>query len=495
MKKYRFLFLLLLVVFITPLVSACDCAHEYGELQVRTTAECETDGLEYRVCSKCNEEETRTIPHPGHQYGEWTNTSTLTCYSDGVRYRICSECEHKDEETTTKLTHEFTQDKIGSQCKNCKTLKGETTEGIVISDYGTFAQVHRSSNFTGTTLVIPAYHNGLPVTKIVDQAFMNNETIETIYLPSSVTTIGEKAFYGCKKIKSLVTANTDDTITIKKHAFANCYELESVIIGNGPYDLMTYVFSQCYRLKYLELGTGVKNLEHNTGTSNTHTFDACFRLVNIVNKTSNLTLELGSGSNGAVAQYARNISTTGDDLIEIITDNAGNQYYSASDGLHYLDYIGESDTINIPNGIVCIDEYAIIDLTHIKNINLSSTVKTLSDNAFVRSKNIETLTLNEGLEYIGGCFISSATKLKSLIIPSTVTTIEKFAFNWTNLTSITFSNKEGWLYTDKNTTAAGQHGSISASELDDPTVNATNLVIPFSGTAGEWSNYKLYREA
>lgn len=488
MKKYRFLFFLLLAVFITPLVSACDCAHEYGEWQVRTAVECESDGLEYRVCSKCNEEETRVIPHPGHQYGEWTTTSELTCYSNGVRYRICSECEHKDEETTTKLAHEFTSDEIGSQCKNCKTLKGETTEGVEISDYDTFAQVHRSSNFTGTTLVIPAYHNGLPVTKIVDQAFINNETIETIYLPSTITSIGEKAFYGCKKLKSVVTATADSKITINKRAFGNCYELESVVIGNGPYDLMEYAFAESYRLKYLELGTGTKTVKSNS-------FYNCFRLVNIVNKTSNLTLTLGSGTNGTVAQYARNISTTGNDLIEIITDNNGNQYYSASDGLHYLDYIGESDTLNIPNGIVCIDSYAIIDLKHIKNINLSSTVKTLSDNAFIRSPNIETLTLNEGLEYIGGSFIANNTKLSSLVIPSTVKTITKSAFNMTKITSITFTNKEGWLYTDENTTSAGQSGNISASELDDPTVNATNLVIPFSGTAGKWSRYKLYHEA
>lgn len=488
MKKYKFLFLLLLAVFITPLVSACDCSHEYGEWQVRTAVECETDGLEYRVCSKCNEEETRPIAHKGHQYGEWTTTSTLTCYSDGVRYRVCSKCEYKDEETTTKLAHEFTSDEIGSQCKNCKTLKGETTEGVEISDFGTYAKVMAYRDFTGTTLIVPAYHNGLPVTKIVGEAFKNNATIENIYLPSTITSIGEKAFYGCKKLKSLVTANADSKITINERAFGSCYELESVIVGNGPYDLLQYAFAESYRLKYLELGTGTKTVKSNS-------FDNCFRLVNIVNKTSNLTLTLGSSTNGTVAQYARNISTTGNDLIEITTDNAGNQYYSASDGLHYLDYIGESDTINIPNGIVCIDSFSIVDLTHIKNINLSSTVKTLSDNAFARSKNIETLTLNEGLEYIGGYFISSATKLKSLIIPSTVTTIAKFAFEWTKLTSITFSNKEDWLYTDENTTAAGQHGSISASELDDPTVNATNLVIPFSGTAGEWSSYKLYREA
>lgn len=493
MKKYRFLFLLLLAIFITPLVSACDCSHEYGEWQVRTAVECETDGLEYRVCSKCNEEETRPIAHKGHQYGEWTTTSTLTCYSDGVRYRICSECEYKDEETTTKLAHEFTQDEIGSQCKNCKTLKGETSEGVEISDFGTYAKVMACRDFTSTTLVVPAYHNGLPVTQIVNQAFSGNTYVEEIYLPSTITNIGEKAFYNCSNLKKLVTADTEETITINKRAFTLCYQLESVVIGDGPYDIKDYAFSQCYRLKYLELGTGRKNLFQDIVSP--HTFDSCFRLVNIVNKTSNLTLTLGSGSNGAVAQYARKISTTGDDLIEIITDNAGNQYYSASDGLHYLDYIGESDTINIPNGIVCIDEYAIIDLTHIKNINLSSTVKTLSDNAFVRSKNIETLTLNEGLEYIGGSFISSATKLTSLVIPSTVKTIAKSAFYWTKLTSITFSNKEGWLYTDENTTAAGQHGSISSSELDDPTVNATNLVIPFSGTAGEWSSYKLYREA
>lgn len=488
MKKYRFLFLLLLVVFVTPLVSACDCSHEYGEWQVRTAVDCTNDGLEFRVCSKCNEEETRTITHQGHQYGEWTTTSTLTCYSDGSRYRICSECDHEDVETTQRLAHDFTTNTVGSQCKNCKTLKGETTEGLDIQDYSTFAQVHRCSNFTGTTLVIPAYHNGLPVTKIVNEAFKDNATIENIYLPSTITNIGEKAFYGCKKLKSLVTATADNKITINKRAFGSCPELNSVIIGNGPYDVMDYAFAECFRLKHLEFGTGTKTLQSSS-------FNACFRLVNIVNKTSNLTLTLGTGTNGMVARYARKISTTGNDLIEITTDSNGNQYYMANDGLHYLDYVGESNTITIPNGIVCIDEYVLTDLQHITNVTLSSTVKKLSDNAFARSKNIATLTLNEGLEYIGNSCLANNIALSTLVIPSSVKTIAKSAFFWTKLTSITFSNKEGWLYTDENTTAAGQSGSLTASELSDATVNATNLVEPFTGTPGKWSRFKLYREA
>ena len=43
--------------------------HSYGEWGVKTPAECETNGVEERVCT-CGESETRPIPATGHKYAE-----------------------------------------------------------------------------------------------------------------------------------------------------------------------------------------------------------------------------------------------------------------------------------------------------------------------------------------------------------------------------------------------------------------------------------------
>lgn len=45
---------------------APDCSHRYGEWKVAQDAECETEGLQYRLCEKCNGREESAISPTGH---------------------------------------------------------------------------------------------------------------------------------------------------------------------------------------------------------------------------------------------------------------------------------------------------------------------------------------------------------------------------------------------------------------------------------------------
>ncbi len=51
-----------------------------------------------------------------------------------------------------------------------------------------------------TNLKIPATIEGYPVVEIIDEAFKNNTSINSIEIPESIVTIGEDAFYGCKNL-------------------------------------------------------------------------------------------------------------------------------------------------------------------------------------------------------------------------------------------------------------------------------------------------------
>lgn len=44
------------------------CEHSYGDWTVVTAATCTQDGIKERVCSKCNDKETASIPAVGHNY-------------------------------------------------------------------------------------------------------------------------------------------------------------------------------------------------------------------------------------------------------------------------------------------------------------------------------------------------------------------------------------------------------------------------------------------
>ena len=122
--------------------------HKFGEWKVRTPAKCEETGVDYRVCSVCQHEETRTtdklghnystswtidtpegclttgskshhctrcdaktditeIPAAGHKFGEWKVRTSAKCETTGVDYRVCSVCQHEETRTTDKLGHNY----------------------------------------------------------------------------------------------------------------------------------------------------------------------------------------------------------------------------------------------------------------------------------------------------------------------------------------------------------------------------------------------------
>ena len=53
--------------------------HSWSEWTVRRRPTCYEEGLEYRVCGGCEQEETRAIPKTDHTWGGWQVTKRATC--------------------------------------------------------------------------------------------------------------------------------------------------------------------------------------------------------------------------------------------------------------------------------------------------------------------------------------------------------------------------------------------------------------------------------
>ena len=127
------------------------------------------------------------------------------------------------------------------------------------------------------SLIIPESYKNKPVEEIKENAFKDNKTIKSVYIPSSISKIGDKAFENCEAIERVnissleswlkidfisVTSNplyyahnlyiNDELITkleipseigvLKQYAFAGCTSLKEVIIpktvgfiGKGPF--------------------------------------------------------------------------------------------------------------------------------------------------------------------------------------------------------------------------------------------------------------------
>ena len=81
------------------------------------------------------------------------------------------------------------------------------------------------SNYTNSIIdkiTIPENYNGLPVTKIMDSAFESSK-IKEISIPSTVTYIGNKAFYQCTYLENINDFSEMTGLeTIGNSAFAGC---------------------------------------------------------------------------------------------------------------------------------------------------------------------------------------------------------------------------------------------------------------------------------
>ena len=95
-----------------------------------------------------------------------------------------------------------------------------------------------SAGKAGDSFTIPEF-----VTSIYDRAFYGCRSLTSIVIPDSVTTIGERAFYGCDSLSSIVIP--DSVTTIGDYAFYYCTNLSSVVIGESVTTIGDSAFEYC----------------------------------------------------------------------------------------------------------------------------------------------------------------------------------------------------------------------------------------------------------
>ena len=111
------------------------------------------------------------------------------------------------------------------------------------------------------TLIIPATIENLPVTFIIEKAFMDCTSLVEVEIPDSVTFIGHAVFTGCANLKSVKLP-----LNLKKmdaSAFSACTSLESVEIPNGIAILNSYTFSGCTNLSNVIIPESVTRIADN----------------------------------------------------------------------------------------------------------------------------------------------------------------------------------------------------------------------------------------
>lgn len=96
------------------------------------------------------------------------------------------------------------------------------------------------------------------VTSIGRNAFRDCSSLITISLPAGVRSIGTEAFRGCSSLTSL--SFLDELKTIDSYAFYNCTSLSSVSFSNGLTTIQSYAFYNCSNLTTITLPSSVTTI-------------------------------------------------------------------------------------------------------------------------------------------------------------------------------------------------------------------------------------------
>ncbi len=111
------------------------------------------------------------------------------------------------------------------------------------------------NDFYAEDVVIPSTINDLTVVSV--SGFRQKNSIRYVSIPATVETIGDMAFYNCKKLYSVAIGTGVKTIGAK--AFNGCVELTSVNIRNVEV-LGDYAFYGCSKLDWFNCGTALKHI-------------------------------------------------------------------------------------------------------------------------------------------------------------------------------------------------------------------------------------------
>ena len=237
--------------------------------------------------------------------------------------------------------------------------------------------------------------------KLGDYAFYDCRVLTNLTIPSSVTSIGESAFEYCRSLTSLTIPSS--VTSIGESAFEYCRSLTSLTIPSSVTLIDWYAFKGCSGLTSLTIPSSVTSIGYSA-------FQGCSGLTNLTIPSS-------------------------------VTYIGGSAFQGCS-GL---------TSLTIPSSVTSIDWYAFQGCSGLTSLTISSSVTSIGESAFSGCSSLTNLYyiiddefetyLSKGHPYIGvNCGIEyylNDKKITSVVIPSTITEMGKYAFqNCRDLTSV-----------------------------------------------------------
>lgn len=325
-------------------------------------------------------------------------------------------------------------------CVPCICAEGGQTEDGLIYQVTNDQVIVTGYQGTSSNITIPESIETLPVTQIAYQAFKGS-IISGVLIPASVTNIGAYAFWNCYNLTN--SSIPEGVTSILEHTFRNCYALTEVNLPNS--------LKSIGRFSFWNSGLTNLNIPDSVITLDDGAYKDCSYLASI---------HFGSGLTNLQAWILNELSR-----LESITVSESNAFYSGIDGLLYDKAIGtiiqyprakEGDCI-LPASVTNSTYRSFRDSSGLTGISMPN-LTVIADQMFYGCSNLTNIVISDSITRIGSQSFLGCRGLTNLSISAFVLDIGYQAFRETGIPSFTvddnnpyYSSEEGVLYNKDKT--------------------------------------------
>ena len=255
-----------------------------------------------------------------------------------------------------------------------------------------------------TTVTSITFAEGSQLTTVGGGAFQGCSRLTSITIPDSVMSIGNSAFSGCTNLTSVTFAEGSQLTIVGGSAFQGCSRLTSITIPDSVMSIGNSAFSGCTGLTSVTIPPSVTSIGNSA-------FDDCANLRNIIidnDKAITYNDNSFSTSNNWLTIFpATNLSV-------IFKKYVGNYAFSSSSANTRL------TSVTIAEGVTFIGTRAFYYCTGLTSITIPSSVTAIGTEAFYYCTGLTSITIPASVTAIGNYAFSGCADLTSVTFEGTI---------------------------------------------------------------------------